>query len=113
MVRLLLFAPAAPPMINEPLLVRVDPAPVTRTELFLAVAVLPMPKAPALMLLAVPPLAMTKLFDEPAFPAVKTPVQYQTEPAPVTSAELAMAVELEPMMPCATLVNTPPLLISR
>ena len=82
--------------------------PVTSTELFEDVELLPMFPDP----ITVPASEMTRLLPDPLLPTLRTPEFDQRELVPVTSTELFEDVELLPMVP-ALLFTVPPLEMTR
>ena len=95
-------------MSMKPLLLQVDPTPVTITQLFDDVRV---ELTELLELITLPPLAMIRELPDPASPKIKFPVFVQNDPDPVTVTEfpkefVELAIVVDPL-------NRPPPFVIR
>ena len=77
------------PIKKTEVFVQEESVPVTKTELFEALALFPMY---VLTLVTVPPSEITKLLPPPAKPKVMPPLKLSREPVPVTKSKLFVAV---------------------
>ena len=81
------------PTRRSPLLVQVDPFPVTTAELLVAPVLKPTVEVAAVTF---PPLVIIRLFPEPPLPTVRVAALLQADPAPVTTALLLALPALLP-----------------
>src|ERR1041384_4851243 len=97
------------PTTRMPVLLQVDPAPVTTATLLLAVN---SPPRNPLPFRTKPPSVMYSKLPAPELPTVSVPLLLQTDTARVTTATLLLADEVKPRAP-KPLRTRPPLLMSR